>query len=208
MWCESWRDGGGPGGGVPVLLSPSHSVRWVCFSNPSSSLFEALVVSLGARLHPLISASSRINRTGILGGRMCAVGGAIVFFNSYMSLPAPPPPDISSLHRMPFPVPAWWPRRFLRLRPKWPRTSPCPSATSRRYARRPAATWQHLDSVPRACCENDWNETGAYGAFAPQAELNAGGCPRAFDLGQWMRGKGGGGDVHVVRRERASPRPF
>lgn len=45
---------------------------WVCFSNPSSSLFEAIVVSLRARLYPLISSSFQINRTGILGLRMCA----------------------------------------------------------------------------------------------------------------------------------------
>lgn len=67
---------------------------------------------------------------------------------------------------MQLPVPAWLPRRFLHHHQKWPRTSPYPSSTSRRYARLPPAMELDLDLVQYACCEYDWNKTEAYGAFA------------------------------------------
>lgn len=106
----------------------------------------------------------QINRTGILG---CAdvCRGAIVFSNSnlYMSLPAP---YTRPRHRMQLPVPVWLPRRFLHHHQEWLRTSPYPSATSRRYGTHPPAMELDLDFVQNACCENDWNKTEAYGVFA------------------------------------------
>lgn len=62
-----------------------------------------------------------------------------------MSLPAPYTPPH---HRMRLPVPAWLPQRFLHHHQKWPRTSPYPWATSRRYGpTNPPAIELSLDIV-------------------------------------------------------------
>lgn len=78
----------------------------------------------------------------------------------------PLPPFTLPHHRMQLPVPVWLLQRFLHHHQEWRRTSPCPSATSRRYGRQPPAMELDLDCVQHACCENDWNKTEAYGVFA------------------------------------------
>lgn len=68
-----------------------YSIRWVCFSNPPiGHLYDAIVVSLQSETLPSHFRRLQINRTGILGfADVCR--GAIVFFNSCMSLPVPAP---------------------------------------------------------------------------------------------------------------------
>ena len=109
--------------------------------------------------------------------------GAIVFLNSYMSLPTPYIP--TSHHRAQLPVPSWFPQTFLHHRQEWPMTSPYPSATSRRYDRQPPAMELNLDFLQNTCCENDWDKTVTYGGFVSSWAKHRW-MFVCCDLGQWV----------------------
>lgn len=94
-------------------------------------------------------------------------------------------PHTTPLDRMRLPVQAWWPQRFLHHLQKWPRTSPYPSATFRRYARQPPTMELDLDHVQYACCENDGIKQKHMVLFA-SSRVKQRWIFLCCDLGQWM----------------------
>lgn len=139
-------------------------VRWVCFSNPSSSLYLKLLLFPSERDFTL-SFPPPPDKQDRYFGFEDVCWGAIVFFNSYMSLPAPTPPPHLATERSFLSQPdclrgsavAIGDGPGLHLIPQ---QHPGGTADSLQL-------WSRTWTLSRtACCENDWNKTVAYGVFA------------------------------------------